>query len=468
MHSISSSAALTQGPVGPTLLRMAGPMFIGHLAIVAFNLTDTYFIAGLGTESLAAMSYTLPVVMLLYGITFGVGIGTSAVISRAIGQGDTTQVQRLTTDCLYLMLILGAVIAGVGLVYLEPMLAFMGATGEPLRQAYVYMFLWMATYPINALPMVANNAIRATGDTRTPGMIMVIAALINGLLDPFLIYGWWIFPSLGILGAAIATVLARFLSTLASLWFLQRKLRMTDWSWPGWKPIAHSWGRILWIGLPAMATHLLMPISAGLFTRIAAGFGAAAVAAVGAGSRIDMFAMLAVISLSSVALPFVGQNFGAGHWDRIRAGRRFSHKFALAWGAVMAVLFWFAAPRLAGVFTEDPEVLRLLTLYLRIIPLGYGVLGINMLACNELNGIHHPLQSTLLNAIRTVLIFVPLAWLGGRWFGVWGILAGATAANFLAGAISELMLQYTFQRTDPGRAAPTESGTLLGDAAATS
>lgn len=448
MHK-TSSASLTQGAVGSTLLRMAGPMFIGHMAIVAFNLTDTYFIAGLGTEPLAAMSFTLPVVMLLYGITFGIGIGTSAVISRAIGMGDSSQVQRLTTDCLYLMLILGAVISGVGLFLLEPGLALMGAKGEPLRMAYIYMFLWLATFPINALPMVANNAIRATGDTRTPGMIMVFAALINGILDPFLIYGWWIFPSMGILGAAIATVFARFLSMLASLWFLQRRLQMTDWSWPGFLPILDSWRKILWIGLPAMATHLLMPLSAGLFTKIAAGFGAAAVAAIGAGSRIDMFALMAMISLSSVTLPFVGQNYGARQWDRIRMARRFTHKLSLGWGAAMAVIFWFCAPFLAGIFTDDPEVLRILILYLRIIPAGYGFLGLNMLACNELNGIHHPLQSTLLNATRTVLIFVPLAWFGGRYFGTLGILAGATAANILAGGLSELVLQFNFRRAVP-------------------
>jgi Na+-driven multidrug efflux pump len=114
----------------------------------------------------------------------------------------------------------------------------------------------------------------------------------------------------------------------------------------------------------------------------------------------------------------------------------------------VAVIFWIFAPSLAGVFTDDPEVLRILTLYLRIFPAGYAFLGINMLACNELNGIHHPLQSTMLNAIRTLIIFVPLAWLGGRFFGEWGILAGATAANILAGILSELVLELNLPKED--------------------
>ena len=225
-------ANLTEGAVGRTLIKLTIPMFLAILAMVVFNLVDTAFVGRLGTEELAAISFTFPVVLVINSLAGGLGVGASAVISQAIGKGDRYRVQRLTTDSLGLSVMVGVVFVSIGLVTIDPLFRLLGATPEVLPLIRQYMTLWYIGVIFVVIPMVGNAAIRATGDTRTPATIMMVAAGINIILDPILIFGLGFFPGLGIAGAALATVIARAITLGASLWVLVRRERMVIWSRP--------------------------------------------------------------------------------------------------------------------------------------------------------------------------------------------------------------------------------------------
>ena len=188
------------------------------------------------------------------------------------------------------------------------------------------MVPWLAGVVFVVIPIVGNSAIRATGDTKTPSWIMMIAAGVNAVLDPLLIFGYGPFPELGIKGAAIATVISYISIMIAGLWVLGKRERMLTISWPGFAEILLSWKALLYIGIPAMLTQLLFPISNAVLTRIAADLGEDTVAAFGVGTRIESIAMIGSMALSSVLIPFIGQNFGAGKNDRIIQANRFSIK----------------------------------------------------------------------------------------------------------------------------------------------
>lgn len=152
------AATLTEGPVGATLAKMAGAMLVGMFAVAAFNITDTYFVAQLGTRQLAAMSFTFPVVMLIGGIAIGIGVGATAVISRIIGQGRTDQVRQLTTDALLLALAVVAALVAIGLLTIRPLFGLLGATAETLPFVEQYMRIWYVGTIFVVVPMVGNGA----------------------------------------------------------------------------------------------------------------------------------------------------------------------------------------------------------------------------------------------------------------------------------------------------------------------
>ena len=195
------------GPVGPSLIRLAIPMIFGLVSILLINLVDTFYISLIGVKELVAISFTFPVTFTLMSFSFGIGIGAAAVISRAIGEGDHHRVQRLTTDSLLLVALIILVVAGLSYLNLDAIFRLMGASDESFPLIEEFMIPWLMGVVFVVIPIVGNSAIRATGDTKTPSIIMVIAAVVNAVLDPILIFGYGPFPEMGIRGAAIATVI---------------------------------------------------------------------------------------------------------------------------------------------------------------------------------------------------------------------------------------------------------------------
>ncbi|MFA7114125.1 MAG: MATE family efflux transporter, partial [Candidatus Omnitrophota bacterium] len=352
----NNNAKLTAGSVSLTLAGMSIGMFFGHLAMTVFNLTDTYFVAKLGTTNLAAMSFTFPIVAILLGVVFGIGIGASSVISYAIGKGRYKQVKILSTDALFLTFFLCSIFSLLGIVFMDEIFSVLGAGGATLMYVKKYMLIWFAVFPFSAIPMVGNNIIRATGNAKIPGMIMSFSAIINLIVDPILIFGMFGFPAMGISGAAISTVLARTIAMCITLYYLNIKLKFIDLSGLGISRFYRSWKKILHIGLPSALTQIFIPISAAIVTRIIAEFGDNAIAAAGAGMKIDMFALITVFALASAVLPFAGQNYGALKLNRIDRSYTISNIFSVGWGILCFLIMYIFAHPIAEIFTNDSSV----------------------------------------------------------------------------------------------------------------
>ncbi|NOY77197.1 MAG: MATE family efflux transporter [Calditrichaeota bacterium] len=424
---------LLEGKIPATLTRLTLQMSVGILAMQVFNLVDTFFVGQLGTNQLAAMGFTFPVVMVINSIALGLGIGASSVISRAIGEGNQSGVRRFTTDALSLSLIIVTFFVVIGLFTIEPLFRSLGATGEVIRYIESYMRIWFLGMPFVVIPMVGNSAIRATGDTKTPSFIMVSAVLVNIILDPLLIFGYGPFPRLELAGAALATVISRGLTMVLSLWILYRREKMLTFAVPRVKEVVQSWGKILYIGLPAAATNLITPISMGVITRLVADYGAPAVAGFGVGSRIQMFSLAIIGSLSSVLTPFVGQNWGAKYYTRIKNGVKFSYLVSLIWGIFLFLLFLLAANPLAALFNRNPQVIAATDAYLKIVSIGFPALGILILTASIFNALNKPLPASLLMIARMFVLYIPLAYLGSNLVGLTGIFWAAVLSNFMAG-----------------------------------
>ncbi len=434
-------AQLIEGPVPQLLLKMTLPMMLGMVGMVAFNLADTYFVGQLGTKELAAMSFTFPVIMIISSLALGLGMGTSAVVSRAIGEGDQQKVQRLTTDSLMLSLALVAVFVVIGFLTITPLFRFLGATPEILPFIKQYMVLWYPGMIAVVIPMVGNNAIRATGDTKTPSLIMLVAVFVNIILDPLLIFGMGPFPRLGIAGAALATIFSRAITVTVALWILSRREKMLTFVRPSLTVLLASWKQILYIGLPAAATNMLLPISAGIIMKFIATYGAEAVAGFGVATRIEMFVMITVYSLSSVLGPFIGQNWGAKKYDRVMQGITSSQQFSIAWGLAMFMILAVVGKSVASVFNADPLVVSTAAAYFGIVPIGYGAQGVLRLSTTAFSVLNKPLSSSLLIIVQAFVLYVPFAYLGFRVFGLQGIFSAAAGSYIIAALMAYFWLK---------------------------
>ncbi len=431
-----NQAVLINGPVSRTLLQLSLPMMVGMVGMVIFNLVDAYFISKLGTAALAAMTFTLPVIMFQASIAMGLGIGTSSVISRLIGEGNPSKVRRQTTDSLLLSLLIVIFIAIVGILTVRPLFSMLGARGEILELAIDYMTIWYYGVAFVVIPMVGNNAIRAVGNTVIPSMIMSVAVVVNCILDPILIFGIGPFPAMGMQGAALATVIARATTLIFALLFLHKKFDMLTLQVPKLKELLLSWKKILYVGIPAALTMLINPLAFGFITKLVSSYSKEAVAALGVGSRVEMFALSPLMALSSVLIPFVGQNLGAKKIDRVKKGIYASQIFSVFLGLFMFMFFIFFRNWVGGFFGESEKVVAIFNTYILISSAGYGFLGIFFINNSVFNAIKQPITATLLNIIRMFFLYIPFAWILSYIFQLKGIFWGIFISSVISGTLS--------------------------------
>ncbi len=443
--AVPHDARLLDAPVMPTLLRLAAPMAAGIVAIMFFNVVDTFWVGRLGPEALAAMGFTFPVTFILKSITIGLGVGITATISRVLGAGDGGRVRVLTTDSLLLGLLVVGVVSAGGLLGMDRLFGALGAGPALLPAIRSYMVPWFAGIGLLVVPMMGNAAIRATGDTRTPAVIMILAGGINAILDPFLIFGLGPFPALGLRGAALASVASWAVALTASTHVLGWRLRMLSPEPPRLGRFLASWRPVLGIGVPAAATNLLGPLTVGVVTRLVAEHGPRAVAGFGVATRLQSMALIGLMAMGAAMTPFVGQNFGARSWDRIRAAFRAGALFSLAWGAGSLLVLALPAPALIRLFNADPVVVSSGSLFLRIVPFSHWAVGIGLLAGSIFNALGRPLAAATLMVFRLLLLAVPLAVFGSRLLGLPGIFAGLAAANVLGAAVAWTWLRHTLR-----------------------
>lgn len=429
-------AVLVEGDVSQALRSLALPMAFGIVFIIAVNLVDTYFVGRLGTAELAAMSFTFPVVSLVFSVAMGLSIGATSAVARALGAGDERAVRRLTTHAMLLAGLVVAVVSIVGILTQEAVFAMLGASEELIPLLVEYMTIWYAGAVFLVVPIVGNGVMRASGDAKTPALIMMLAALANLALDPLFIFGLGPVPALGLQGAAIATLISRAFTLVLTMYILTARMQMLELHWPNRRELARSWKTILSVGFPASVTNALAPIAAATMTAIIALEGSAAVAGYGIGGRIEGLLLIAPMALSSALTPFIGQNWGAHQLQRVAEALRMSNRFVVLWGAGVWLVLIVTGSFIVQAFSADADVIEAASTYLWLVPLSYGAHGLVSVTSSTFNAIDRAARSTVLSAMRSLMLAVPLAYTGGSIFGLDGIFAGIAIATAVSGLVA--------------------------------
>ena len=425
---------------------MMAPMVIGLIVIITNSLVDAYFVSQLGSAPLAAVSYAFPVSFIVGAIAMGLGTGTASLASRLFGAGNQEKVRQVATHSMLLGLIAGLCVVIFGLLTLEEVFSLLGADEQtmPFVKDYMEIYYWGGIFLV--IPMIGNAVLRAGGDAKTPSVLMASTAVINAVLDPILIFGWFGFPALGIKGAALAGVLANVVFLIASLSILIFRENLIQFRKNTVAAILHSWNQILHVGLPAVASNLIAPMSTALVTSLISSFGQSAVAAFGLASRLEAFIIIIFMALGGAIAPFVGQNFGAQEFDRLKQGFVFCVAFSFIYALFCIGFFILSVDTLLGFFTTDPEVIKTAKIQLLYCPWGYGFLGLAVIANGSFNAVGKPMPAMTISIGRTLLVYVPLAYWLASSMGIRGVFIAQVLANLLAGIVGFIWYQNVFKQ----------------------
>lgn len=426
---------IKQNGLGKTLYQMTWPMLFGALALMSYQLVDAAWISILGVDPLAALAFTLPVQQIIIGVQIGLGIATTAIISRTLGADNKERAQQQGG----LILLIG--LALIGFLNLIVWLArnlildFLGADASLRPMIESFWLPWLLSAWLGAAVYLGYSQHRANGDTRFTGLMMVIVSSLNLVLDPLYIFtfGW------GLNGAAWATITA---FTLGAVFTFPRlnKRNLISFNFIKLDRLAEIKGLFAMAG-PAALSQLMPAVAALLATGLVASFGMAAVAAWGLGARLEMFSIVIVLALTMSLPPLLGRFSGAKDWTAVEELIRLAVRFTLFWQFAVALIWLALSQPLTELLTQDTEVSTLVMDYLLKLPFSYTGLGVCIIMVSASNALGLPMRALVISIIRLFVCYLPFLWAGAYLGGIHSLFTGALIGNLLAGVLAWQMYQ---------------------------
>ena len=354
-----------------SIWRLGWPVMVNMAAHTLFSLVDLYWIGSLGTDSIAAVALCGNIMFSMFGLTLIIHAGALAMISRRVGAGNLSGrdgAEGVSGQAMHLSIVLGAVVAGIGVMIARPTMLLFDASSEVTELGTAYLLPMMASFLILFPTMALSAIFTAAGNTRTPMYVGVASNLLNAALDPFLIFGWWGLPALGVAGAAIASLICEFVG-LVSLFALFRRrdlgfpsARLLRWYGVG------ALVRMLRIGIPGGLGALTRPFSTLFLLKVIASFGPAGVAAFGITVRSLSLTWLYFGALSTAISTLTGQSLGRQDLAGIRTLVAKSTRLSIVLSLALGLPYWIFAREIVGIFeTENALVLDLGTSFIRLL-----------------------------------------------------------------------------------------------------
>ncbi|MCK0207000.1 MATE family efflux transporter [Starkeya koreensis] len=451
------TARFVQGSTLRHVATMTAAGSIGLMAVFVVDLLNLFYISLLGEEELAAaIGYAGTVMFFITSVGIGVMIAGSALVSRAVGRADIEAGRRLSTSSLIYMGLATAAISLAMLPALTPLLTLLGASGRTLELARNFLLIVLPSTPLLGLGMAASGTLRGIGDARRSMWVTLSGGLATAVLDPLLILGLgW-----GVEGAAIASVLARIVMAAYGLNAVVRVHRLAE--RPSLAALMNDLGPLSAIAVPAILTNVATPVGNAYVTYALAPHGDAAVAAWAVIGRLIPVAFGPLFALTGAIGPVIGQNVGAGRYDRVRQSIRDSLMLTLVY--VLAVWAVLALSRnlVAGVFGLSAEGVHLVAFFCLYAAGAYVFFGALFVANAAFNNLGAPLLSTLFNWGRASLGTIPFVWLGGHWFGAEGVIAGQALGSVAFGVAALICAFAVVRRLHAGARPPAPATPLAG------
>jgi putative MATE family efflux protein len=424
------------------LITLATPMIISTVFSTVLNLVDFFFVGGLGPNALAAVQVSFPVFFLIISLGQGLIIGSTALISKRMGEKNKKWAEETGLHALFMALVLSALFTFMALG--TPQIAESLRVGPQVTSmASDYMQVIFMGSTVFFLVFALQSILQGEGHTRMVMKVSLIFTFLNAALDPPFIY--WL--NMGVGGAAIATVIAAGVALAYAAWhiiwakrsYLQINLREFIYT-------PQIIKNIFRVGIPAAASHIGLAASIFGFNFILAGFGDSFVSAYGIAFRIDSFAILPVLGLSGGLIPLIGYFRGAKDYKGAHKANRLALKMSLAFGLLVTLVVFLVAPYAGGLFTSDGRVIALSAEYLQVRSLSYVFAGMAIVISAAFQGMGRGMPSLVITLLRSLLLVLPLAFIFSRYWEMAGAALGIVIATIVAAILSFLWIEQYFKR----------------------
>ena len=424
------AARLVTDPLARTIARIALPAVASTLLMTIFGSVDAFWVGTkIGAVGIAAVATSIFWIWLVISVAEMVSVGLTAVAARRYGEGQKEQAASAAGTALQFTIVAGVIVAVVGHAFLPHLFAVMHTPPDVTALGMEYLGTYLLGTPLIFGFFAVDAAFRASGDARTPFVLLAVSVAVTLVLDPVLILGLGPAPRLGIAGAAIATVATRSVAFALGLWLVVRGKQL-QFGRVQWRAL----GTICRVGLPTAATGVVFSLIYVFVTRSATQFGTPALAALGIGHRVESWLYMIGVGFSAATAAIVGQNLGARQVDRAERAGWIATAFCSALGVVFCGLELWIPERFAAVFTNDPAVILEGAKYLRIAAVSQLAICAEIVLEGALGGAGHTIAPMLSSTAITVSRIPLAAWAAGKWgtTGIWWVISLTAIARALA------------------------------------
>ena len=423
-------------PIPKALLAMGLPAMIGMMINALYNLADAYFVGGLGTSQMGAISVAFPIGQVIVGLGLLFGNGAASYISRLLGKGDQKTADKAASTALDSSIFAGAVLIICTLIFLNPVLKLLGATESILPYALTYAGIYTASSIFNIFNVTMNNIVTSEGAAKTTMFALLSGALLNIILDPIFIYvlNW------GVAGAAAATAISQIISALVYLYYILSKKSVFSFSIKKCCFSKEIISEILKIGIPTMIFQLLTSLSISLINMRAKEYGDSVIAGMGAVTRIISMGSLMVFGFIKGFQPIAGYSYGARKYDRLREAIR----TAIIWSTVFCAVFGIAAAIfsktiISGFTKDDMEMIETGRKALTANGLSFLLFGFYTVYSSLYLALGKAKEGFILGACRQGLCFVPIILILPLLWNINGILYAQSISDIISAVITVFM-----------------------------
>lgn len=427
---------LGSAPIPQALLALGIPIMIGMLINALYNLVDAYFVGGLGESQMGAISVVFPLGQVVVGLGLMFGNGAASYLSRLLGSGKNEAANKVASTALYGSVLIGAVLIVGASIFLEPILTMLGATETIMSYAVTYARIYVLSSIFNVFNVTMNNIVSSEGAAKTTMCALLLGAVLNIGLDPVFIYAL----DMGVAGAAIATAISQFVSTLVYLTYVFRKKSAFTFSIREFAPTKQMMAEILKIGVPTLTFQVLTSVSIALINRAASNYGDAVIAGMGAVTRVTSMGTLVVFGFLKGFQPIAGFSYGAKKFDRLKEAIRRSTIWSTIFCVITGLFMAIFSTQIISAFTDgNAEMISVGASSLRANGISFILFGFYTVYSSLLLALGKGTAGFFLGACRQGICFVPVILLLPALCGLNGILYAQPIADAVSAIITVLM-----------------------------
>lgn len=426
-------------PIPKALIALGLPTMTGMLINALYNLADTYFVGGLGTDQMGAVTLAFPLGQIIVGLGLLFGNGAAAYLSRLLGKGDKETGNRVASTALYSSVAIGALAIIISLFFLKPILKQLGAIESVMPYALTYTTIYIAFSIFTVFNVTMNNIVSSEGAARTAMYALLCGAVLNVILDPILIY----VCDLGVAGAAVATALSQVLSTIIYLIYIFRKKSIFTFRIHEYHPSDGVMKEILKVGIPTMLFQILTSFSIAMINHTATEYGKSALAAMGPVTKIMTVGTLIVYGFLKGFQPIAGFSYGAGKYDRLHEAIRIAILWSTAFCVIYGLIAIIFSRNIIALFTKsDLEMIHIGSKALRANGLSFMFFGFYTVYSFLFLVMGKAKEGAFLGACRQGICFLPCILILPALLNLDGILIAQPVADVLAAIITVFMARH--------------------------